>query len=85
MRTERAPAPSLVLTVRDDGAGLAAPADPSRWEREGHMGLVGMRERIAALGGSVAIADASADAAPGTSPGAELRVRVPLARAGASA
>ena len=62
--------PALLLTVRDDGGGLATPADPTRWEREGHMGFVGMRERIAALGGSVAIANGE--------PGAELRVRVPL-------
>jgi signal transduction histidine kinase len=35
------------------------------------MGLVGMRERIATLGGSVALANGAR--------GAELRVRVPLA------
>jgi signal transduction histidine kinase len=66
-------APALLLTVRDDGRGLAVPADPGRWEREGHMGLVGMRERIAALGGSVTIANGER--------GAELCVCVPLAPA----
>jgi signal transduction histidine kinase len=60
---------ALLLSVRDDGAGLGGPADLARWERDGHMGLVGMRERIGALGGSVALVDAGR--------GAELRVRVP--------
>jgi signal transduction histidine kinase len=60
------------LTVTDDGAGLPAAADPARWEREGHMGLVGMRERIGALGGSVALENVDG--------GAALRVWVPVAR-----
>jgi signal transduction histidine kinase len=42
------------------------------------MGLAGMRERIGALGGSVAIADANGGAAHG----AELRVVVPVGRGG---
>ncbi|MDQ6924859.1 MAG: sensor histidine kinase [Candidatus Eremiobacteraeota bacterium] len=64
----------LALAVRDDGAGLAAPADLARYEREGHMGLVGMRERIAALGGSVTVGEA-ADG------GVEVNVRMPAAAA----
>jgi signal transduction histidine kinase len=63
---------ALALTVRDDGEGLGAPADPAGWERAGHMGLAGMRERIGALGGTVAIEERAAP------PGAELRVTVPL-------
>jgi signal transduction histidine kinase len=63
---------ALCLAVRDDGAGLGGGVDLARWEREGHMGLVGMRERIAALGGSVTLAGADDG-------GAELRVRVPVA------
>jgi signal transduction histidine kinase len=63
--------PALTLVVRDDGTGLGGPADPTRWEREGHMGFVGMRERIAALRGTVTIANGAR--------GAELRVTVPLA------
>jgi signal transduction histidine kinase len=40
------------LSVADDGRG--PPADGvEHLEREGHMGLAGMRERISALGGSV--------------------------------
>ncbi|MDF1505361.1 GAF domain-containing sensor histidine kinase [Roseisolibacter sp. H3M3-2] len=57
------------LSVTDDGGGLAAPADPVRLEREGHMGLVGMRERIGALGGTVTLENVDG--------GAMLRVFVP--------
>ena len=65
-----APGPHGVrLTVTDDGGGLPTTADPARWEREGHMGLVGMRERIGALGGSVALENVEG--------GASLRVWVP--------
>ena len=42
----------VLLRVRDDGRGF--PAEPlDAYERRGHMGLAGMRERIGALGGSV--------------------------------
>lgn len=61
---------AVTLTVRDDGRGLGAPPDLARWERDGHLGLVGMRERLAALGGTVSLADA-----PGG--GAEIRARMP--------
>jgi signal transduction histidine kinase len=64
------------LLVRDDGPGLGEPADLARYEREGHMGLVGMRERIAALGGTVAVGEAAGG-------GAEVRVRVPAPGAAA--
>ena len=40
------------LEVRDDGRG-PADANLERLERQGHMGLAGMRERISALGGRV--------------------------------
>jgi signal transduction histidine kinase len=42
----------LRLVVRDDGLG-PPDVNPERLERDGHMGLAGMRERIGALGGSV--------------------------------
>jgi signal transduction histidine kinase len=62
------------LLVRDDGRG---PPDvsPERLEREGHMGLAGMRERISALGGSVRFGGE-----PGS--GASLEVLVPAEPAG---
>jgi len=40
------------LNVADDGSG-PPPGGVEHLEREGHMGLAGMRERIGALGGSV--------------------------------
>jgi signal transduction histidine kinase len=59
----------LELTIEDDGRGLMT-EDLHRLEREGHMGLAGMRERIHTLGGSVELRNASR--------GAVLRVTVPL-------
>ncbi len=49
----------IVLEVRDDGRGFAtgnggAPADP----QPGHYGLMGMRERAAAIGGSLEVVSA---------------------------
>jgi signal transduction histidine kinase len=61
------------LAVRDDGRGLPADRDPARLEREGHMGLAGMRERITALGGSVRFGGG-----PGS--GARLEIVLPCAR-----
>ena len=62
------------LLVRDDGRG-PPPADPDRLEREGHMGLAGMRERISALGGRVRFGG-------GRGAGASLEVVVPSEPAG---
>ena len=62
--------PWVTLSVADDGRGLDDLAEHP--EREGHMGLAGMRERIEALGGSVELRS--------TSPGAALIVRVPAVR-----
>jgi signal transduction histidine kinase len=60
----------VLLRVRDDGRGFP-PGPVEVYERRGHMGLAGMRERIGALGGSV-----HAHAAPGG--GAQLEVSVPV-------
>jgi len=65
---------ALQLAVRDDGRGLAEGRAEAA-EREGHMGLAGMRERIAALGGSVRVGRGTADGRGG----ARLEVRLPLA------
>jgi signal transduction histidine kinase len=61
----------IALRVADDGRGLPPGAAPERFEREGHMGLAGMRERLSALGGTVTV---------GRSPigGLELLIRLPL-------
>ncbi len=42
------------LTLRDDGVGFD-PADLPRLEREGHLGLRQMRERLEALGGRIEV------------------------------
>jgi signal transduction histidine kinase len=48
----------VVLEVTDDGRGLPAGARLEDFERAGHLGLAGMRERIQGLGGSVRVAEA---------------------------
>jgi signal transduction histidine kinase len=42
----------VLLTVRDDGPGVA---DEHRAGREGHFGVLGMHERAARVGGSLAV------------------------------
>ncbi|MBI1722897.1 MAG: GAF domain-containing sensor histidine kinase [Gemmatimonadetes bacterium] len=61
----------VTLEVRDDGRGFGGRLDLDRFEREGHLGLAGMRERITALGGRV-------DVRSRAEGGAELVVRVPV-------
>ena len=48
-----AEADAVCLEISDNGRGLPSGADPREFERNGHMGLAGMRERIGALGGTV--------------------------------
>jgi signal transduction histidine kinase len=43
----------LALEVTDDGRGLPVEFDLAHAEREGHLGLAGMRERVTALGGAL--------------------------------
>jgi signal transduction histidine kinase len=45
----------LELEVTDDGTGLPAGARLEQFERDGHLGLAGMRERILGLGGTVVV------------------------------
>jgi signal transduction histidine kinase len=61
---------AVELEVADDGQGLPDGMTAEQFERSGHMGLAGMRERIGALGGSVTLHAAPAG-------GVRLRVRVP--------
>lgn len=60
----------VLLQVRDDGRGFRA-GPVEAYERRGHMGLAGMRERIGALGGSVRAQDAQGG-------GALVEVSVPV-------
>jgi two-component system, NarL family, sensor histidine kinase UhpB len=46
---------TVFLTVDDDGIGPPSRTALAERERGGHMGLVGMRERLMALGGGMSI------------------------------
>ncbi|MGB7212835.1 MAG: GAF domain-containing sensor histidine kinase [Gemmatimonadales bacterium] len=59
----------LTLDVVDDGPGFGG-INLDRLEQEGHMGLVGMRERIAAVGGKLVLS--------GGDGGARIHIDVPL-------
>jgi len=65
----------LRLEVRDDGVGLPAENGASR---PSGIGLIGIRERVRALGGTVSLSS-------GPGGGACLRARVPMPREGGGA
>jgi signal transduction histidine kinase len=50
----------VTLTVQDDGRGFTPPDQPAELARDGHFGLMGMRERAMLYGGHLTI-----DSAPG--------------------
>jgi signal transduction histidine kinase len=52
---------SVAVTIADDGSGFDAPAVTENAEANGHFGLVGIRERAEAVGGTVVV-----QSAPGT-------------------
>jgi len=45
----------VVLEIRDNGVGFEPPRDWLEMARQGHLGLVGLQERAAAVGGQVQI------------------------------
>jgi PAS domain S-box-containing protein len=61
----------IALEICDDGAGFEIPHDWLELARKRHLGLVGMRERAEAAGGTLQI-----DSQPGT--GTCITVRVPM-------
>ena len=61
---------SVTVTIADDGAGFDAAIITETSEANGHFGLVGMRERAAAVGGTLTV-----QSAPGT--GAMITARIP--------
>ena len=65
------------VTVADDGRGLPAGWSPETLRRDGHVGLAGMRERVAALGGAVTLSARPAG-------GVALAARLPVADRGAA-
>jgi len=62
--TLRVRADDVVLCVEDDGVGIQGPARP-------HLGILGMRERVAAVGGTLRLAT-------GTGGGLRLEAVLPL-------
>ena len=61
------------LEIRDNGVGFEMPGDWLTLARQGHLGLVGMQERIQAVGGTLEL-----ESAPGQ--GLLVRAIIPLAR-----
>jgi signal transduction histidine kinase len=70
-------ADAIRLTVRDDGRGFETSTDFAAYAATGHLGLAGLRERFARLGGRVLV-----DSCPGGP--TVLTVEAPLHRAVAS-
>jgi len=56
------------VTVRDDGRGFAAPANPAEFAKKGHFGLLGMQERADLIGAELTIASE-------TGRGAQITIR----------
>ena len=62
----------VIVTIRDDGRGFSLTHDGRVHEGVGRMGLTGMRERLLAVGGTVALRNAAS--------GAEVRLSLPVLR-----
>jgi signal transduction histidine kinase len=65
----------LVLSVRDDGQGFDAPDLPDALARQGHFGLMGIRERALLYGGQLTIRSVPDE-------GTQLTVRLPYPASG---
>jgi two-component system sensor histidine kinase UhpB len=61
----------LTLTIEDDGQGFVPPENPQALTGAGHLGLVGMRERVLLLGGRLQV-----HSRPGQ--GTRISARLPL-------
>jgi len=62
---------ALTLTVRDNGRGFVVPESPAEMAPSGHFGLLGVQERVEAIGARLII-----HSTPGA--GTDLEVRLPL-------
>jgi signal transduction histidine kinase len=60
----------FTLKVRDDGAGFTPPEQPADLVRDGHFGLMGMRERAMLYGGQLRITSSQGQ-------GATIEARLP--------
>jgi len=63
---------AIVLTVRDDGQGFVVPRRLGLLTAEGHFGLAGLKERLAMVGGTLAVRS-------GPGMGTEVVAEIPLA------
>ena len=73
----RADAKHIRLTISDEGPGFGAEQGIERFEAAGHLGLAGMRERIASVGGDVRLRTAP-------NAGVTIDIEVPLSEATSS-
>ena len=64
----------VCLAVDDDGRGFEVPAVLAELAQHGHFGLLGMQERVWAVGGSLSV-----ESAPGQ--GTRVRARLPVGQA----
>jgi len=60
----------IIAEIRDEGCGFELP-DPGVGPDDGHIGLVGMRERAESVGGSLTV-----ETSPGRGP--TVRAAVPM-------
>jgi signal transduction histidine kinase len=67
---------TISLLVEDNGGGIPEAASLERFQREGRMGLAGMRDRVAALAGALELGRSSMG-------GTSILVRLPLEPEGA--
>lgn len=73
-----APGASVLLTIKDDGIGFDPARHAAAADRKGRLGLLGMRERAAFVGGALTIRRLRRA-------GTEIEVRIPLPTADPSA
>ncbi len=64
-------ADQAILEIQDDGIGFTVPRDWLELARQGHLGLVSIRERAEEIGGAVLIAS-------NLPKGTQIKVIVPL-------
>lgn len=69
---------SVELVIRDDGVGFSLNGDRSKRKRKDGLGLLGMRERAAYVGGTLTLKSARRA-------GTEITLRIPLPPEGAAA
>ena len=65
---------AIVLTVEDDGVGIA----PEALGRASSHGIIGMRQRVAGFGGTLTVS-------AGRDTGAQIRAELPLQRGAGTA